>query len=67
MKKEGQVLRKKAMAEGATLPLDSLYQRMERFILLEERKALASPPTPPHSPSKQGAETVSVVSFFVFV
>jgi hypothetical protein len=67
MKKEGRVLRKKAVAEGATLPLDSLYQRMEKFILLEEKKAPASPPSSPHPPAKQRDEVVSVVSFFVFV
>ncbi|KAG2044459.1 homeodomain protein 2 [Suillus americanus] len=60
MKKEGQVLRKKAVAEGATLPLDNLYQRMEKFIVPEERKASASPPSPPHSPTKQGDEMVSM-------
>ncbi|KIK49416.1 hypothetical protein CY34DRAFT_32323, partial [Suillus luteus UH-Slu-Lm8-n1] len=61
MKREGQVLRKKAVAEGATLPLDNLYQRMEKFIILEEeRKAPASPPSPPHSPTKQADEMMSV-------
>ncbi|KAG1841722.1 homeodomain protein 2 [Suillus tomentosus] len=59
-KKEGQVLRKKAMAEGATLPLDNLYQRMEKFIVLDERKAPASPPSSPHSPTKQGDDIVSI-------
>jgi hypothetical protein len=67
MRKEGRVLRKKAVAEGATLPLDNLYQRMEKFILLDERKAPASPPSPPHYPTKQGGETVSVVSLFIFL
>nr|WDY60851.1 HD MAT HD2 protein [Suillus brevipes] len=60
MKKEGQVLRKKAVAEGATLPLDSLYQRMEKFIILEEKKAHASHSSPPHSPTKQGDELMSI-------
>lgn len=60
MKKEGQVLRKKAMTEGATLPLDNLYQRMNKFIVLEERNAPASPLSPPHSPTKQGDEMMSV-------
>jgi hypothetical protein len=67
MKKEGQVLRKKAVAEGATLPLDDLYQRMEKFIVLEERKAPASPPSHSRSPTKQGNEMVSVISSFIFV
>ncbi|KAG2062303.1 homeodomain protein 2 [Suillus hirtellus] len=60
LKKEGQVLRKKAIAEGATLPLDNLYQRMEKFIVPEERKAPPSPPSLPHSPTKQGDEIMSV-------
>ncbi|KAG1795778.1 homeodomain protein 2 [Suillus plorans] len=62
MKKEGQVLRKKAVAEGATLPLDSLYQRMEKFIVLEERKPPATPPSPLHSPTKQGDEIMSIAA-----
>nr|BAL45603.2 homeodomain protein 2 [Rhizopogon roseolus] len=33
MKKEGQVLKKKPAAEGAIRPLDTLYQRMEKFIV----------------------------------
>ncbi|KAG2756413.1 hypothetical protein P692DRAFT_20825661, partial [Suillus brevipes Sb2] len=60
MKKEGQILRRKAVAEGATLPLDSLYQRMEKFIILEEKKAPASPPSSPHPPAKQRDEVMSV-------
>ncbi|KAG2118042.1 homeodomain protein 2 [Suillus discolor] len=60
MKKEGKVLRKKAVAEGATLPLDNLYQRMEKFIVPEEKKALPSPPSPPHSPTKRGDEIMAV-------
>ncbi|KAG1783501.1 homeodomain protein 2 [Suillus placidus] len=60
MKKEGQVLRKKAVAEGATLPLDSLYRRMEKFIVPEEKMAPASPPSPPYSPTKQGDEMMSI-------
>ncbi|KAG2350813.1 homeodomain protein 2 [Suillus weaverae] len=60
MKKEGQVLRKKAVAEGATLPLDNLYQRMEKFIVSEEKKAPASPQSSPHSPTKQGDEMMSI-------
>nr|WDY60850.1 HD MAT HD2 protein [Suillus brevipes] len=60
MKKEGQILRRKAVAEGATLPLDSLYQRMEKFVLLEEKKAPASPPSSPHPPAKQRDEVMSV-------
>jgi hypothetical protein len=67
MKKEGRVLRKKAVAEGAILPLDSLYQRMERFIVLEKRKALALPPSPLHIPTKQGDKMVSVVSPCIFI
>lgn len=67
MKKEGKVLRKKVVAEGATLPLDSLYQRMEKFILEKERKASTSPPSPPHSLIKQRDEMVSVISSFIFV
>jgi len=67
MKKEGQVLRKKAAAEGATLPLDNLYQRMEKFIVLEEKMAPVSSPNLPHSPTKQGDEMVSVVSPCIFV
>ncbi|KAG1828111.1 homeodomain protein 2 [Suillus variegatus] len=59
-KKEGQVLRKKVMAEGATLPLDNLYQRMEKFIVPEERKAPASLPSPPHSPTKKGDDIMSI-------
>ncbi|KAG0707491.1 homeodomain protein 2 [Suillus ampliporus] len=47
MKKEGQVLRKKPVTEGATLPLDNLYQRMEKFIVPEERKAHTSHSSPP--------------------
>ncbi|KAG1885469.1 homeodomain protein 2 [Suillus subluteus] len=58
MKKEGQVLRKKTVAEGATLPLDDLYQRMEKFIVPEGRKAPASPPSPPHT--KQGDDMMSI-------
>ncbi|KAG2076873.1 homeodomain protein 2 [Suillus decipiens] len=54
MKREGQVLRKKAVAQGATLPLDNLYQRMEKFIIPEERKASASPP------SKQGYAMMAI-------
>ncbi|KAG1754860.1 homeodomain protein 2 [Suillus paluster] len=49
MKKEGQVLRKKPVAEGATLPLDNLYQRMEKFIVPEEKKAHTSHSSPPDS------------------
>ncbi|KAG1723434.1 homeodomain protein 2 [Suillus occidentalis] len=60
MKKEGRVLRRKTVTEGATLPLDSLYQRMEKFIVAEERKASASPPSPPHSLIKQGNEMMSI-------
>ncbi|KAG1864760.1 homeodomain protein 2 [Suillus subalutaceus] len=60
MKKEGQVLRRKTVAEGATLPLDNLYQRMEKFIVPEERKVPASPPSRPHSPTKQGDEMMSI-------
>jgi hypothetical protein len=56
MKKEGQVLRKKAVAEGVTLPLDNLYQRMEKFIVLEERKVPVLPSSPP-----QGDDMVSVL------
>jgi hypothetical protein len=67
MKKEGQVLRKKAMAEGATLPLDNLYQRMEKFIVPEERKVPASPPSSPHSSTEQGDGMVSVLPPFIFV
>ncbi|KAL4061801.1 hypothetical protein V8B97DRAFT_1920835 [Scleroderma yunnanense] len=32
LKKEGRVLRRKPMSEGATLPLDNLCQRMKNFI-----------------------------------
>lgn len=60
MKKEGQVLRKKAVAEGATLPLDSLYQRMEKFIILEERKLHTSHSSLPHSPTKQRDEMMFI-------
>ncbi|KAG1757151.1 homeodomain protein 2 [Suillus lakei] len=60
MKKEGRVLRKKSAAEGATLPLDNLYQRMEKFIVPEERKVRTSHSCPPNSPTKQGDETMSI-------
>jgi len=60
MKKEGQVLRKKPMAEGATLPLDNLYQRMEKFVVPEERKASTLHPCSPDSPTKQGDEMMSM-------
>ncbi|KAG2367773.1 homeodomain protein 2 [Suillus spraguei] len=60
MKKEGQILRKKAVTEGATLPLDNLYQRMEKFIIPEEKKAPVSPPSSLHSPIKQGDEMMSI-------
>jgi hypothetical protein len=62
MKKEGQVLRKKATTEGAILPLDKLYQRMEKFILPEEKKTPASPRSLPHSPIIKGDEMVCLVS-----
>ncbi|KAG1762939.1 homeodomain protein 2 [Suillus occidentalis] len=62
MKKEGRVLRKKAVTEGATLPLDNLYQRMEKFIIPEERKAPASPPCSPHSYLEQGDEIMSIAN-----
>ncbi|KAG1904677.1 homeodomain protein 2 [Suillus fuscotomentosus] len=60
MKKEGQVLRKKAVVEGATLPLDSLYRRMEKFIVPEEKKVPTSPPSPLHSLIKQRDEMMSI-------
>ncbi|KAH7930420.1 hypothetical protein BV22DRAFT_1000695 [Leucogyrophana mollusca] len=37
-KKEGKVLKKKPMSEGATLPLDDLYARMEKYIVPEDRR-----------------------------
>nr|WDY60857.1 HD MAT HD2 protein [Rhizopogon vinicolor] len=42
MKKEGRELKKKPVAEGATLPLDTLYQRMEKFIVPEGREVHTS-------------------------
>ncbi|KAJ8597622.1 homeodomain protein 2 [Rhizopogon salebrosus TDB-379] len=46
IKKEGQVLKKKPVAEGATLPLDTLYQRMEKFIVPEGKEVHTSHPCP---------------------
>ncbi|KAG2155592.1 homeodomain protein 2 [Suillus clintonianus] len=60
MKKEGQVLRKKPVAEGATLPLDNLYQRMEKFIVPEERRAHTAHSSLPDLPTKQGDEMMSI-------
>ncbi|KAG2149576.1 homeodomain protein 2 [Suillus cothurnatus] len=60
MKKEGQVLRKKAVAEGATLPLNNLYQRMEKFIVPQERNAHTSYSSPPESPINRGDEMLSL-------
>nr|WDY60863.1 HD MAT HD2 protein [Rhizopogon salebrosus] len=50
IKKEGQVLKKKPVAEGATLPLDTLYQRMEKYVVPEGREVHTS-----HSASHDSA------------
>ncbi|KAG1813290.1 homeodomain protein 2 [Suillus subaureus] len=60
MKKEGRVLRKKAATEGATLPLDNLYQRMDKFIVPEEWKAHTSYSCLSDCPTKQGDEMMSI-------
>ncbi|KIJ66275.1 hypothetical protein HYDPIDRAFT_109269 [Hydnomerulius pinastri MD-312] len=41
-KKEGKALRKKPMSEGATLPLDTLFLRMERYIIPEQQRTCNS-------------------------
>ncbi|KAH7930419.1 hypothetical protein BV22DRAFT_1191249 [Leucogyrophana mollusca] len=38
-KKEGKLLKKKPMSEGATLPMDDLYARMEKYIIPENHHA----------------------------
>ncbi|OJA19545.1 mating-type homeodomain transcription factor A2 [Rhizopogon vesiculosus] len=56
MKKEGRELKKKPAAEGATLPLDTLYQRMEKFIVPEGREVPTSHSSPPDSISNEEDE-----------
>nr|BDD37068.1 homeodomain [Rhizopogon roseolus] len=59
-KKEGKVLKKKPMSEGVTLPLDSLYRRMEKFIKPEEQRIDISPSNPSNLASHHEAQPVSV-------
>jgi hypothetical protein len=61
MKKEGQMLKKKPAAEGATLPLDTLYQRMEKFIVLEGKEVHTLHSCPPDSTTNEEDEMVGVV------
>lgn len=62
MKKEGQVLKKKPAAEGATLPLDTLYQRMKKFIVPEGREVR----TPHSSPSDSSINEEDVMVCTIF-
>jgi hypothetical protein len=66
MKKEGQVLKKKPAAEGATLPLDTLYQRMEKFIVPEGKGVHTSHPCPLDLTMNEEDEMVSIVFREVF-
>nr|WDY60859.1 HD MAT HD2 protein [Rhizopogon vinicolor] len=60
MKKEGRELKKKSAAEGATLPLDTLYQRMEKFIVPEGKEVHTSHSSPPDSTGNEEDEMPSV-------
>ncbi|KAL4070619.1 A mating type protein [Scleroderma citrinum] len=58
-KKEGKTLRRKPMSDGATLPLDTLYRRMSRYIV-SPKHAVATPqawtPDEPVSPARQACD-----------